>query len=68
LHHKIIYEITKLFGIDDSIFYTIVARLIQAGGGLISVFLTAKFLSIEEQGFFYTFGSVLAIQIFFVIG
>ena len=55
-------------GIDGAILYTTSARIIQAGGGIVTVFLIAKFLSKEEQGFYFTFASVLAIQIFFELG
>lgn len=55
-------------GIDGAILYTTSARIIQAGGGIVTAFLIAKFLSKEEQGFYFTFASVLAIQIFFELG
>ena len=55
-------------GIDGAILYTSSARIIQAGGGIVTAFLIAKFLSKEEQGFYFTFASVLAIQIFFELG
>ena len=55
-------------GIDLSILYTILARGIQAAGGLATVGLISLFLSKEEQGYYYTFGSILAIQIFFELG
>jgi O-antigen/teichoic acid export membrane protein len=55
-------------GIDGAIAYTIFSRFIQAGGGVITILFVAKFLSKVEQGYFYTFGSILAIQIFFELG
>jgi len=55
-------------GIDGAILYTTSARIIQAGGGIVTAFLLARFLSKEEQGFYFTFASVLAIQIFFELG
>lgn len=58
---------TKL-GIDKAIFFTSLARIIQAGGGVVSVLFVAKFLTGVEQGFYYTFGSIVAIQIFFELG
>lgn len=56
------------FGVDRAIFYTSSARIIQALGGLVTIFLIASFMTKEEQGFYYTFASVLAIQIFFELG
>ena len=56
------------FGIDKAIAYTIMAKIIQAGGSLLSLYLIALSLTKDEQGFYYTFGSILAIQIFFELG
>ncbi len=55
-------------GIDRAIAYTVLARFIQAGGGVISIIFIAKYLNIIEQGYYFTFGSILAIQIFFELG
>lgn len=60
--------ITNSLGIDKSIFFTSLARIIQALGGIISVLFVAKYLTEVEQGFYYTFGSIVAIQIFFELG
>jgi hypothetical protein len=60
--------ITNSLGIDKSIFFTSLARIIQALGGIISVLFVAKYLTGVEQGFYYTFGSIVAIQIFFELG
>lgn len=55
-------------GIDKSIFYTSLGRFIQAIGGVISILFVARYLTGIEQGFYYTFGSIVAIQIFFELG
>lgn len=65
---QIFKNILAKFGVDRAIFYTSSARIIQAAGGLITVFLISSFMTKEEQGFYYTFTSVLAIQIFFELG
>lgn len=54
--------------IDAAIAYTILSRVIQAGGGLISIFFISKYLTGNDQGYYYTFGSILAIQVFFELG
>lgn len=64
LLHKLAYKI----GIDKAIFFTSLARIIQAAGGVISILFVARYLTGEEQGFYYTFGSIVAIQIFFELG
>lgn len=63
-----IKQIISKFGIDGAIGYSSLARIIQAAGGAITVFLIAAFLDKNEQGFYYTFGSILALQIFFELG
>jgi len=55
-------------GIDGAIAFTLLTRIIQAGGGIISIIFIARFLSPSEQGYYYTFASILAIQIFFELG
>ncbi len=55
-------------GIDGAIAFTILSRLIQAGGTVITLIFIAKYLTKVEQGYYYTFGSILAIQIFFELG
>lgn len=59
---------TEKIGIDGAIAYSSAARIFQAMAGVISIFFIATFLTGEEQGFFYTFGSILAIQVFFELG
>jgi O-antigen/teichoic acid export membrane protein len=58
----------KKLGIDGAIAYTVLSRFIQAGGGVVTLLFVAKCLSKVEQGYYYTFGSILAIQIFFELG
>lgn len=55
-------------GLDLAILFTVLSRVLQAGGGIISILFIAKYLSKAEQGYYYTFGSILAIQIFFELG
>lgn len=55
-------------GIDGAIGFTLLARIISAGGSLILIALISLFLSKEEQGYYYTFGSILALQVFFELG
>ena len=55
-------------GIDKSIFFTSCTRIIQAIGGVVAIVFVAKYLTGVEQGFYYTFGSIVAIQVFFELG
>lgn len=61
------YLLNKI-GLDWAIGFTISARIIQAAGTLINVFLISLYLSKVEQGFYYTFVSIVGIQIFFELG
>lgn len=60
--------IARKIGMDGAIAYSSAARLFQAFSGVVSIFFIAAFLSEDEQGYFYTFGSILAIQTFFELG
>lgn len=53
---------------DKSIAYSSGARIVQGFTGVASVFFITSFLTGVEQGFYYTFGSILALQIFFELG
>ena len=58
----------KKIGIDKSIAYSSGARIIQTFTGIILLFFIARYLTKAEQGFYYTFGSIVAIQVFFELG
>ena len=55
-------------GIDATIAFTLFTRIIQAAGGIGSILLIAKYLTADEQGYYYTFASIIAIQVFFELG
>ena len=55
-------------GIDRAIAFTILARGWASVAGLVTVALIARFLSPAEQGYYYTFGSLIALQIVFELG
>src|SRR5579863_6389000 len=48
--------------------FTVLARAWASAAGLITVGLIARFLSPDEQGYYYTFGSLVALQIVFELG
>jgi hypothetical protein len=55
-------------GVDRAIAFTVLARGWSSAAGLITVFLIVRFLSPAEQGYYYTFGSLVALQIVFELG
>lgn len=65
---KKIYLLKDKLGIDGAIIFTSLSRIIQGLGGVVSVVLVASLLNGIEQGFYYTFASILAIQVFFELG
>ena len=62
------YLITQKLGIDKAIFFTLLGRGLQIVTALFTVLFVAKYLSPEEQGYYYTFSSIIAIQVFFELG
>lgn len=68
LNIDFIKNLVKRFGVDKAIAYSSGARIIQAFTGVASIFFIAQFLTKPEQGFYYTFGSIVAIQVFFELG
>lgn len=65
---KNIRNVSNILGIDGAIAYTVLSRFVQAGGGILTIIFIAKCLNKVEQGYYYTFVSILAIQIFFELG
>ena len=66
--NNIIVKIAHKIGMDGAIAYSSGARIIQGIAGVGSMFFISTFLTGVEQGFYFTFGSILALQIFFELG
>jgi O-antigen/teichoic acid export membrane protein len=56
------------FGVDRSVFLTVSNRILLAFGSVFNIYLISKFLTKAEQGYYYTFGSIAALQVFFELG
>lgn len=65
---KKIKKIFEIAGINESVYFTLLNRIFQGSAGLINLLLITKTLDKIEQGYYYTFSSILAIQIFFELG
>lgn len=61
-------KIVQKIGLDKSIAYSSGARVVQAIAGVVSIFFIGTFLSEVEQGYYFTFASILALQVFFELG
>ena len=60
--------IAKRLGFDKSIAYSSGGSIVGAITGILILFFIGIFLSEEEQGFYFTFNSIIAIQVFFDLG
>ena len=57
-----------VLGLDRAVGFTVLARVWSSSAGLVTVALIARFLSPAEQGYYYTFGSLVAMQMIFELG
>jgi len=55
-------------GIDRAVLFTLMGRGWNVGAGLLTVLFVMHFLSPELQGYYYTFYSLIALQIFAELG
>lgn len=55
-------------GIDRAVAYTLAGRSWGLLSGVITLLLVARYLTPDEQGYYYTFASLLAMQILFELG
>lgn len=56
------------FGIDKVILTTLGSRVVNVVAGLTTLFFITQTLSVEMQGYYYTFNSLIALQIFAELG
>ncbi len=61
-------NIAHKIGVDKAVAYSSGSRIVAALTGVLSVFFITTFLTKVEQGFYYTFGSIVALQVFFELG
>jgi O-antigen/teichoic acid export membrane protein len=58
----------KRLGIDRAVFYTLLARAWSVASGLVTIVFVTAHLSPDLQGYYYTFYSLIALQIFAELG
>jgi hypothetical protein len=61
-------RIKHTIGLDRAIAFTVLARGWSTMAGVITLLLIARFLTLPEQGYYYTFASLVALQIIFELG
>lgn len=67
-HRMRVRSIANIFGIDRAVLFTLIARGWSIGAGLVTIIFVTNFLSAEQQGYYYTFYSLIALQIFVELG
>src|SRR6266446_845936 len=58
----------KRCDIDRAVGYSLLSRSWATCAGVCNVFFVTKFLRLDEQGFFYTFGSIIALNFLIELG
>ncbi len=58
----------SIFGIDKAIFFTILGVVWSAISGVLGIYFIVNFLTLSEQGYWYTFQSLGALAIFAELG
>lgn len=65
---NIIVKALQFVGVNRAIGYGVLTRMWSALAGPLTILLIATRFSKVEQGFYYTFSSILALQVFFELG
>ena len=58
----------KKIGMDRAVTFTVLGRVWHGIAGILTIWIIARFLSPEEQGFYFTFASILTLQVFVELG
>ena len=61
-------RLLRRVGIDRAVGFAVLGRAWSALAGLVTLVLMTRCLSPEQQGYYVTFGSVLATAVFFELG
>jgi hypothetical protein len=64
----LLQRVLALLGVDRAVGWTAAARVWSVLAGPVSVILIASRLSPEEQGYYYTFASIVSFQVVFELG
>ena len=61
-------RLAQTLGVDRAVAFTVLARAWSSLAGIGTLLLIARYLTPAEQGFYYTFYSLVALQIVFELG
>jgi len=65
---RFVSALAERFGITRALVYTVLGRSWSVLAGPVSLLFVGRFLTKDEQGFYYTFWSVLGLWVFFDLG
>ena len=65
---RLVAGLKRLIGLDRAIAFTVMGRFWSALAGIVTILLIARYLTPKEQGYYYTFYSLVALQIVFELG
>ena len=65
---RLLTFLSGTFGLDRAVVFTLLARGWSSVAGLITLTLIARFLTRAEQGYYYVFYNLVALQIVFELG
>ena len=63
-----LFRLLSKIGFNRTIGYAVINKFVQAIANLLIIFFISRYLSKTEQGYYYTFNSMAALQIFFELG
>lgn len=66
--YSIIIKMALFAGVNKAVGFSLLARSWQILAGPITLLLVAHYFNLAQQGFYYTFSSVLALQVVFELG
>ncbi len=61
-------DLRRMAGVDRAVSYSVLLRMFSTAGSLVTIPLILTRLNPVEQGYYYTFGSILALQVFLEMG
>ena len=65
---RFLSKLKHVVGLDRAIAFTVLARSWSILSGVLTVLLITRFLNPVEQGYYYTFSSLVAMQVVFELG
>lgn len=61
-------SLAQRLGVDQAIFFTLLGRVTTIAAGLLTIYFIGRFLTPVMQGYYYTFNSLIALQVFVELG